>query len=188
MRRYRTRHPYDERLLYAYLLVLISGLVMVYSTSSIVAESRFGSHLYFLKQQTVWAILSLLAIYVIGRLDLKRLSIYAGPALLFNLLLLALVFTMPARNGSHRWIMIGMFTVQPSELFKFLMIAYLAFSLANTKRNIGRLKQLMIPYVPIIGLGLVLILFEPDLGNAAVICMTALGVFFLAGARVKHLT
>ncbi len=178
---------FDERLLYGYLLTLLVGLIMVYSTSSILAESRFGSHTYFFSNQLQWAVLSLICIWVVSRLDLQRLAVYSAPALLFTLLLLCLVFLMPARNGSQRWLFLGPLTVQPSELFKFLMIFYLSFSLANPKRNLGKLRQLLFPYVPILGIGLALILAEPDLGTAIVVFVSALGLFFLAGAKIKHL-
>jgi len=187
MKRLRAEVTIDERLLATYLLIMVSGLIMVYSASSILAESRFGSHGYFFRQQLMWAVLSLLCIWVISRLDLKRWAVYSAPALLFTILLLSLVFLMPARNGSQRWLFMGPLTFQPSELFKFLMIYYLAFSLANPNRNLAKLKQLLLPYLPIIGLGLVLILAEPDLGTAAVVLITAMGMFFLAGARIYHL-
>jgi len=177
----------DERLFGAYLITLVVGLVIIYSTSSMLAESRFGSHLFFLRNQLVWSVLSLIAIAVICRIDLARFAVYSWPAFMLTLGLLAMVFLMPARNDSHRWIMMGPFTLQPSELFKFVMIYFLAFSLANRNRDITRLRQLLIPYVPMIGIGLALVLAEPDLGTTIVIFMTALGIFFLAGARIKHL-
>lgn len=187
MRRSQVKNQFDERLLYGFLITLIAGLIMVYSTSSIISESRFGSHLFFLRNQFIWAVLSLTAIYFIYRMDLSKLAVYSGPALLLTLLLLSLVFLMPARNGSNRWLMLGPMTIQPSELFKFLMVFYLAYSLSNPRRNIGEVRQLIFPYVPILGLGMGLIIFEPDLGSCIIICLTGLGVFFLAGARVKHL-
>ncbi len=177
----------DERLLLAYLALTVIGLVMIYSSSSMLAESRFGSHMLFLKNQFIWALISFAVIALICRLDLRKLSVYSAPALLLILMLLSLVFLMPARNGAHRWIMIAGHTIQPSELFKFVMIVYLAFSLSNPKRNISDLKQLLFPYLPIIGLGLALIVMEPDLGTTMVIFATAIGIFFLAGARLKHL-
>ena len=82
---------------------------------------------------------------------------------------------------------LGIINVQPSEIFKFMMIVFLAFSLSNPKRNITELKQLLFPYVPIIGIALMLIIMEPDLGTTIVIALTAIGMFFLAGARLKHL-
>ena len=187
MKRFRTEVTFDERLLATYLLITVGGLIMIYSASSILAETRFDSHWHFFRQQLIWVVLSLVCIWVISRLDLKRWAVYSAPALLFTILLLSLVFLMQARNGSQRWLFIGPLTFQPSELFKFLMIYYLAFSLANPKRNLAKLKQLLLPYVPIIGLGLALILAEPDLGTAAVILLTVLGMFFLAGARIHHL-
>jgi len=187
MKSSRAKNRMDETLLFGYLLTLVVGLIMVYSASSILAESRFGSHLFFFRQQFLWAVLSGVTIYVISLLDLKRLAVYSAPALLITLLLLSLVFVMPARNQAQRWLMLGPLTVQPSELFKGLMIFYLAFSLSNPKRNLTKLKELVFPYVPIIGLGLVLILAEPDLGTTIVVFVAAMGMFFLGGARIKHL-
>ena len=118
MKRFRTKRTVDERLLFAYLAAVLIGLVMIYSTSSILAESRFGSHFHFLGQQFVWALLSVAAVWLIGKVDLERYAVYSAPALLIMLLLLSLVFLMPARNGAQRWLMLGPLTVQPSELFK----------------------------------------------------------------------
>lgn len=187
MRQYPAEKRFREHLAIAYLLAVLTGLVMIYSTSSIIAESRFGSHFFFLKQQLMWFVVSVAAIWFIYRLDLKKLAVYSAPAMLLLLLMLSLVFLMPARNGSQRWLMMGPLTAQPSELFKFMMIVYLSFSLSNPKRNIADLKQLLFPYLPLIGLGLALILMEPDLGTTIVVFVTAISIFYLAGARMKHM-
>jgi len=162
--------------------------MMIYSASSILAESRHGSHWFFFSHQLIWAALSLVVVYALQKVDLSRLAVYSAPALLVTLLLLSLVFLMPARNQAHRWLMVGPLTLQPSEIFKYLTIFYLSFSLSNPKRNLADIKQLLFPYLPIIGLGLALIMAEPDLGTTIVICITTIGLFFLAGARIWHLT
>jgi cell division protein FtsW len=187
MKPWRAKTNLDERLLLAYLLILVAGLIMIYSASSMIAESRFGSHLHFLRNQGLWAVLSLVCIWVIGRLDLQKLAVWSAPGLFFTILLLSLVFVMPARNGSHRWLFLGPLTLQPSELFKFLAIYYLAFSLSNPKRNLSDWRQLVFPYVPILGIGVILIVLEPDLGAVIVLMMSVLGLMFLAGARLYHL-
>ena len=187
MRRSRVNSRPDELLLAAYLVTLVIGLVMVYSSSSILAESRFGSQWFFLGQQLVWSLIALVCVYFIAKCDLKRLAVYSAPALIATMIALSLVFLMPSRNEAHRWLMFGPFTVQPSEFFKFVLVFYLAFSLSNAKRNLSNVQQLAFPYVPLIGAGLVLILLEPDLGTTVVVSVVALGVFFLAGVRVKHL-
>lgn len=177
----------DEPLLLVFGLLMLFGIVMVYSTSSIYAETRHGSHLFFFKNQIIWVMLSIVTMFIILKLDLKRYAVYSAPLLLIVVMMLALVFLMPSRNGAHRWLMLGLINIQPSEIFKFVMIFFLAFSLSNPKRNISELKQLLFPYIPIIGVGLLLILLEPDLGTTIVIFLSALGIFFLGGARMKHL-
>jgi cell division protein FtsW len=177
----------DEGLLLAYLALMVIGLVMIYSTSSILAEGRFGSHLLFLRQQCLWALLSLAAVFVISKLNLNRMAIYSVPAVLVSLVLLALVFLGPARNDAHRWIALGPFSGQPSEIFRFVLVFFLAFSLSNPRRDLTDLRQLLWPYVPLTGVGLLLVLLEPDLGSTIVISITVVGIFFLAGARIKHL-
>ena len=163
------------------------GLVMVYSSSCVMADSRFGSQFYFLKRQIMWLLLALAVGYGIYRLDLKKLGVYSVPAMLGMMALLALVFVMPARNGSHRWLFIGPFSLQPSEIFKLIVLYYLAFSLSQKKRDITDFKQLLYPYAPLIGGGLLLIIFEPGLGSALTIGLSIIVVFFLAGVRLLHL-
>ncbi|MFH1688496.1 MAG: putative lipid II flippase FtsW [bacterium] len=183
----KTSRQLDERLLFCWLALVVIGLVMIYSISSIMAESRFGSHSFFFMRQFIWALTSVAVVWIIGRVDLARLAVWSVPALVVSLVLLTVVFAMPARNEAHRWIYLGPFTVQPSELFKYVVIFFMAFSMASPRRDVSKLRQLLIPYVPLIGTGLLLVLMEPDLGNAIVIFLTVLAMFFLAGARIKHL-
>ncbi len=187
MKRSRTKSAVDERLLLAYLALLVIGLVMIYSTSSILAEARFGSHLLFLRQQCLWALLSLAAVFVISKLNLGRVAIYSVPALLVSMVLLALAFVGPVRNEAHRWIALGPFSGQPSEIFRFVLVFFLAFSLSNPRRDLTDWRHLLWPYLPLTGAGLLLVLLEPDLGSTIVISITVVGIFFLAGARIKHL-
>lgn len=187
MKRSTARHRFDEPLLGIYLVLVTLGLILVYSTSSIMADSRFGSHSYFLRQQFIWVIISLAVMAVIYRIDLRRWATLSVPALFVTMVLLLAVFLMPSRNGAHRWLMLGPFTLQPSELFRFLTIWYLAFSLANPRRDLTDVRQLLLPYLPLLGSGLLLIMLQPNLGMVLLTVSTILGIFFLAGLRWKHL-
>jgi len=160
---------------------------MVYSSSSVMAESRFGSHFFFLKRQFIYLIMACLAGWVVTRIDLKKYSAYSVPLLFITLIMLSVVFIMPARNGSHRWLFLGPFTLQPSEIFKLVSIVYMAFSLSQKNRDITDLKQFLLPYAPLLGSGLILIILEPGLGSAMTITLTLLVIFFLAGVRMYHL-
>jgi len=177
----------DKKLLYSTVALAIVGMVMVYSSSSILAQDRFGSHFYFLQRQLLWLLLSVAVAWGITKIDLKKNAIASVPLLLGCLILLSLVFIMPARNGSHRWLFFGPFTVQPSEFFKLVVIFYLAFSLSQKKKNLDNWKQILLPYAPLVGAGLLLIILEPGLGSAMTISLTVLTVFFLAGVRLYHL-
>lgn len=187
MRRLPAERRTDEILLIAWLMTLVLGLIMIYSASSIIAESRFGSNLHFFKSQLVWTVLAIGAALLVNRIDLQRWAVYSVPALFVTLGLLCLVFLMPSRNDAQRWLMVGPLSMQPSEFFKFLVIVYLAFSLSNPKRDITDIRQLLMPYMPLIGGGLMLILLQPNLGTVMVISATVLGILYLAGARVKHI-
>lgn len=187
MRRPAANRSIDEPLLVAWFLAMAIGLVLIYSASSIIAESAHQSHLHFLKNQAIWACISVVAVFAVLRIDLQRWAVYSVPLLFLCMFGLVVVFLMPKVNDAHRWIMLGPFSMQPSEFFKLIAIVYLAFSLSNPSRNINEWRQLAMPYLPFLGTGLLLILLQPNLGMVLVIAMTILGIFFLAGVRIKHI-
>ncbi|MFQ5607016.1 MAG: putative lipid II flippase FtsW [Candidatus Zixiibacteriota bacterium] len=177
----------DWVLLYATAALTLFGLITVYSTSSLLAEERFGSHLFFFKRQLLWLLLAAIIIAVLVRIDLKALSAYS-PMIVFGVIVaLALVFLMPARNGSQRWLFVGPLTVQPSEFARLALVYYLAFSLSLANRDLSDYRRLLVPYLPIVGVILALTLLEPDLGTTLTLGLTVLALFFMAGARLYHL-
>jgi cell division protein FtsW len=177
----------DKKLLYSALGLIVIGLVMVYSASSVMADSRFGSHFYFLQRQLIWLVLAIFVGLAVFKFDLKKFAALSVPALFLTIIMLALVFIMPARNGSHRWLFLGPLTIQPSEIFRLIVIYYLAFSLSQKKRNLEDWRQVVIPYAPLIGSGLLLIILEPGLGSAMITAASVLVIFYLAGIRLYHL-
>jgi len=177
----------DKKLLYSVIALLGIGMIMIYSSSSVMAESRFGSHLFFLRKQIFWLILASIAGWVVMKLDLKKYAPMSVFIMFASIALLSLVFLFEARNGSHRWIFLGPLTIQPAELFKLAVIYYLAFSLSKKNKDITDYKQLLMPYLPLIGAGVLLIVLQPGLGSAITITLTVVAIFFLAGMRISHL-
>lgn len=177
----------DRKLLYSTIALIATGMVMVYSSSSVIARESFGSNIFFLKRQFIWLVPAVLVGWLVNRIDLKKYAAYSVPLLFAVLILLVAVFFFRPVNSSHRWIFVGPFSVQPSEIFKLVVIVYLAFSLSRQNRDIKDIKQFLIPYVPLIGTGLILIMLEPGLGSAMTITAIVLVVFFLAGIRLYHL-
>lgn len=169
-------------------LILI-GTVMVYSSSSAIADAsqKFSGHAFFLKRQLIWLVLAFAAMYTAARIDLAWLRQWSVPALMFGFLLLMVVFLMPAIRDTHRWLSLGLITLQPSELFKYVLVFYLAHSLSQKGRTLDDIRLYRWPYGPLIGLGVILIVLEPDLGSVLVLGAAVMLILFIAGARLTHL-
>jgi len=169
-------------------LILI-GTVMVYSSSSAIADGsdKFSSHAFFLKRQLLWLALAFATMFVAAHINIDHFRGLIGPALIVSMLLLAVVFLTPKIRETHRWLSLGPLTFQPSELFKFVLVFYLAHSLSQKGRTLDNPRLYLWPYGAIIGLGVLLIVLEPDLGSVLILGATAIGIFFLAGARLNHI-
>ncbi|WP_373748480.1 FtsW/RodA/SpoVE family cell cycle protein, partial [Jeotgalibaca porci] len=129
------RHS-DWKLLIPYFILLGIGILMVYSSSSYFAMSQFNNSEYFLIRQFIFSILSVLVI-LIGSTVTKRLYTskrFIGISLLVIMLMLLYVLIKGiAVNGASAWIDLGLFSVQPSELLKIMMVLYLATFLSNNE-------------------------------------------------------
>jgi len=162
---------------------------MVYSSSSVIAEAnkKLANHAFFLKRQLIWLMLAYLLMLATTRINLDRLRPFTVWGLGISFVLLVAVFVGSETRDTHRWLHIWIFNLQPSEIFKYALVFYLAHSLSQKGRNLDDAKQYLWPYGPIIGLGALLIVMEPDLGPVLVLGGTVIFLFFLAGARVYHL-
>jgi cell division protein FtsW len=169
-------------------LILI-GTVMVYSSSSAIADGseKFSSHAFFLKRQLIWLCLAFVTMLITASINLDHIRRLIVPAMLASFLLLVVVFLTPQIRDTHRWLSVGPITLQPSELFKFMLVFYLAHSLSQKGRHLDDVRSYLWPYGPIIGLGALLIILEPDLGSVLVLGATAILILFLAGARLTHM-
>jgi cell division protein FtsW len=169
-------------------LILI-GSIMVYSSSSAIADGseKFSSHAFFLKRQLIWLVMAFLTIFIAVHINLDNIRGLIGPTLLVCMFLLMIVFLTPKIRDTHRWLALGFITLQPSELFKYVLVFYLAHSLSQKNRSLDTLELYRWPYAPIICLSSILIVLEPDLGSVLVLGATVILIFYLAGARLLHL-
>ena len=178
----------DRLLLIVMGVLLLMGLVMIYSASSAMAESRYGDATYFVKRQALWAGLGLLALWGASGIDYHRWRQWVVPLTLGAIcLLIAVLATGWAVNGSRRWIRFGGISVQPSEMARLLFIVYLSHYLSKHSERLSTFRGL-VPVLVVVGVGTALIGLEPDFGNAAVLGLVAGGLLFLGGCRVAHLT
>jgi cell division protein FtsW len=166
--------------------LVLFGVNMVYS-----ASAGFKSPERFLTTQLVAALIGLIAMVVLHRVDYHR---YANPffvygTLLICVVLLGMVFLFNEVNGAHRWINLGGLSIQPSEFTKVALIIFLGWFLAHREKEgvIDQFWPTIAPGLLITGLLIGLILKEPDLGTAGVLLVIFTTMMVVAGASLRVL-
>src|SRR4029450_900251 len=162
------------------------GLIMIFSASAVIANERFGSAYSFLIRQIAWAVAGFIAMIALMNLDYRKLK---HPAVVFSLLgitscLLVAVFFLDRSHNVHRWIRIGAFSLQPSELAKPAIILFLAYFLENRLKAIAEWRRTLLPALIPTVLFFALIAKQPDLGTALMCLAISFGVLFVAGIRL----
>ncbi len=150
------KRTYDFVLLAALFLLLIIGLVILYSSSSYNGEVRFQDRLYYLKKQLFATTLGLAAMYVTANMDYHIWDKFAVLAYIIAILLgVAVLLIGDEYNGSKRWLSLGPFSFQPSEFAKVAVIIFLARIVTKNVKKMGKISTLlkvMVSVLPIVGL------------------------------------
>jgi len=187
----RERHQADYTILVVVFALIAIGILMVYSSSAMKAYLRDDDTLSIVGPQIGWAVLGLVAMAIMMRVDYRYLRLVSVPVYLVALVLLVLVF-VPSLNvvvgGSARWLKVGPLpAVHPAEIAKLAMVIYLAHWFAKRGTKIRGFWTGTIPFLVIVAPIVALVFKEPDLGTTIVLGLTALTMFFLAGANMLHL-
>ncbi len=176
---------YDKWLFSAVIGLMLIGFIMAASSSVPVAERLTGEPFYFVIRHGIYLLLSLTMAVAVTQVSVKHWQTL-GPWLLVGGLLLLLLVLLVGKtvNGSKRWLDLGIFTIQVSELVKLFVIVYLAGYLVRKSEQLkteiqGFLRPLFIMFL-VTGF----LLMEPDFGASAVIVVTVLAMMFLAGAKL----
>jgi cell division protein FtsW len=175
----------DPILLIVVLVLVCIGLVMVYSASSFAAARDYGDAAYYFQKQLVGAVLGVVVMLITMRIDYRiwrRFSLF-GLAVALPLLAVVLVVGSNA-YGATRWLQLGFFSFQPSELIKLVLALYIADWLARKGNQVSTFLYGLAPFVLLIGLILGLVLLQKDMGTACVIAALAVVMFFTAGANI----
>ncbi len=171
-------------------LLLSTGVVMVYSASAIVAADRFQDPSLFLRKQLFWALLGSAGLLAALRFDYRRLEALRWPILGVAGALLVLVLVPPVAqpiNGTHRWLRLGPVSFQPAELAKLALVIFLAAWLARRGDQVEDFRRGLLPALAVAGGFAVLVLAQPDLGNCLALILVTFALLFLAGGPVRHL-
>jgi len=172
-------------------ILIMVGMVFIYSASSVYALESCGNAAYFIKKQLFGLILGLIGLFCMVLLPLSTIKKFAP---LFFLVSLVLTYAtlLPGigimLNGSRRWLSLGGIMLQPSELLKMCTIMYLARYIEKKQFNLRSLLHGFIPFLSIAGIVILVLLKQPDFGQAVTIGTTALALFFVAQGNLKHLS
>jgi cell division protein FtsW len=182
------RNHLEYHLLLLVTLGLVAfGLVMVYSASSARAMLAAGDPAYYLKRQALYAVVGLVLLAFLSRVDFRALRVASGPLLIASfVLLLAVLVLGTAVNGARRWLSVGLLDFQPSELAKVALALWVAAYLAKrpAPQSLGELAR---PIGLVVGGACLLVLVEPDLGTAIAISIMAAAVLVVSGTPLRVL-
>ncbi len=178
---------YDYSLLAVIILLTCFGLVMLYSTSSYMAELNYGDDMYYFKKQAAISFGCIIIALGISQIDYHILTKFTGVLYGMAAILMILVKTPLGRtaNGARRWLNLGPLSFQPSEVAKIAVIVCLSYMIVNMGRNIKTLKAFMILAGSGSALAFLAYAFTDNLSTAIIIFCITMGLIFIAHPKVK---
>lgn len=186
----RGGHQPDYFLITIVAIIIIFGLVMLSSASSVEAFQKYGDANYFLKKQLISFVFGIFAFFFMSRIDYRYWKRFAFPLMIVTIILLISVF-IPGLGtgllGAKRWVTIGPLFFQPAEIVKITFLIYLATWLEKRGQGIKDISTGFIPFVVILAVITFLVMKQPDLGTMIVIAVIAVSSYLVAGAPFLHI-
>ena len=191
MKKYlRAFHVPDMGLFAVVLMLLGLGLVMVFSASSVLALEKFGDSAHYLKRQALFAVTGFVAMLLIMNSDYHSWVKRGGWFLILSIVALVMVL-IPGigfrAGGAQRWIYMGGIQIQPGEYVKIALVLYLSWALVKKGENAKTFLYGMLPMGIVSGLLAILLLMQPDFGNAVILLSIGGILIYLAGAKLSYL-
>ena len=185
----RARPAWDMWLLSSTIVLLATGVIMVYSASVAYAEREMNNSAYFLVRHASYTVLGLVLMAFTMRTRVRWWE-KAGPTLLLLGLVGLAVVLLPGIganiNGSTRWLRLGIFNVQPSEFMKLFTVVYVAGYLVRKQETLRNFTQGIVMVSLVVAVIGALLLMEPDMGSLVVITVTVFAMLFLGGVHFWH--
>ena len=177
--------------LYLFLITItlvIFGIIMIYSASSIWAEYKFNDAFKYVKHQTIFASLGIFLIIILRNVNYRFYFKNSSTIFVVCIILLVLVLIPgigSVRNGSRSWFGIGSFGVQPSEAVKISLIILTSKYLSKSNKFTKDLKKGVIPILAVLFFVFGLVMLQPDFGTGMIIVLSILALLFVAGVNMK---
>lgn len=176
------RWKYDYILLGALGMLILSGLVILYSTSSYNGEIKFGDAFYYLKKQAFATLLGIAGMWIIANIDYHIWGRWAVAGYVLSVMLgIAVLLIGDEYNGSKRWLSLGPFSFQPSEFAKVAVIIFLTKIIIKNAKKMGKIRtvgKIMLSVFPVVAL-----VGANNLSTAIIILGIAGGLVFVASPK-----
>lgn len=176
----------DFTLLFAVVFLCFYGLLVLYSSTRLAATTGSDPY-FFVKRQSLWALLGFMFLTIIIFVDYHNLERYSK-VIYFGaiVLLIMVIFAGRSTYGARRWLAIGPFDFQPSEFAKIALIVFLADFLSKNKPKLDNFFYYLLPFA-YTGLLILLVFMQPDLGTSLVYLAILIIMLFVAGVKIKFL-
>ena len=182
-------YPNDYLILGVILLLSGFGIVMMYSASSIYAMNEFDDYMHFFLRQTKWLIIGAIVMFVLSQMSYRYLKELAYVLIILSWIILIMGYFFKGNNPASRWLYLGGRSwMTTSDFARVSLIIFTAFFIDKNKRYLKDWKFLFIRFTPILGISLVLILFQPDTSTTMMIAIIIMVMLFIAGADWRYLT
>ena len=183
-------HEPDKSLVNALMVLVVSGLVLLFSASFVISLARYGNTYHYFLNQLIAVAIGLVAFFVASKINYQVLKKFATVFLIGSIILLVLVFIPGLRNeyGTARsWINIFGFSLQPSEFVKLAFLIYLATWMEAKRGQLGSWMGGVIPFLVVLAVIAFLMLAQPDLGTLLIIIFSSVMVYFVGGGKIKYI-
>ena len=183
---FSVRSGLDLPLLFITLLLLVVGLIMLFSSSYPNAYFfKNGDSYYFIRSQAIWALLGIVSMLAISYVDYRYLHRLAVPILIISYVLLSIVLAMPLVNGVHRWISLGPLSFQPSEITKFAIVLSFAHFISININRMNTFRYGVLPYAFLIASTALLLFLEPHISCLIIVVLLAGGMLYIGGIKLR---
>jgi cell division protein FtsW len=181
---------YDQTLQLAAFSLLALGMAMIFTSSTLIAQSQYNDAYFFVKRQGMYVLLGLGALFLGRSINYHHYRRWVYHILLLSLVSLILVFVPGIGGkvrGAARWLRLGPMTLQPSEFAKLALVLFTAYSLARKQEKIKYFAIGFLPHMVVAGLFIALIIKEPDFGTSVTVGALVFIMLFVGGTRLTHI-
>ncbi len=181
---------YDLMLLIPAILLVALGLLVVYSASSNLAEHRMGDSYFYLRKQALFCMFGIALMIGARYVPCTLYAKLTYPLLILSAAFLVLIMIPGfgrSVGGACRWLRLGGISFQPSEMVKFCLAVYMAYSMSKKGIRMGTFTTGVMPHLMVAGAFVCLILLQPDLGTGIIIGSWLMIMLFLGGVKVLQL-